>query len=368
VATPAAASPSPATGTTVALSVLGADDAGASTLTYTWTATATPPAPVTFSANGTNAAHNTTAQFTTAGTYNFLVTITDAAGLTAASSVSVTVDQTLTSISSSGQPPVVTAFDQFGVPLADQPAFDAGSDTISAAVALANNVTVLPAAGSKLTITGGISGVGSLTIDAPATVVLKGPNSYTGGTVVSAGTLIVAASSALAANTNLTVGASAAFLLSPSGGGAESEGSLSVDLPSPSGRGAGGEGSLSVDLPSPSASVAGGEGSLSVDLPSPSASVAGGEGSSSVDLPSPSGRGAGGEGGLLVQLPSPSASVAGGEGSLSVDLPSPSGRGAGGEGGPIWPGQVAAMSKMMGPHQNKAAILAVDAVFAQYGR
>ena len=95
VAVPAAASPSPVTGTTAALSVLGADDAGASTLTYTWATAGTPPAPVTFSANGSNAAQNTTATFTAAGTYNFLVTITNPAGLTATSSVSVTVNQTL---------------------------------------------------------------------------------------------------------------------------------------------------------------------------------------------------------------------------------------------------------------------------------
>ena len=43
VATPAAASPPTVTGTTAALSVLGADAAGELTLTYTWTTTGTPP-------------------------------------------------------------------------------------------------------------------------------------------------------------------------------------------------------------------------------------------------------------------------------------------------------------------------------------
>ena len=42
VATPAAATPSTVTGTTTALSVLGADDAGESNLTYTWAATSVP--------------------------------------------------------------------------------------------------------------------------------------------------------------------------------------------------------------------------------------------------------------------------------------------------------------------------------------
>ena len=46
VATAAAASPSPVTGLTTALSVLGADDAGESNLTYTWSTTGTPPVAV----------------------------------------------------------------------------------------------------------------------------------------------------------------------------------------------------------------------------------------------------------------------------------------------------------------------------------
>jgi len=44
-------------------SVLGADAAGESGLTYTWAVIGTPPAPVYFSANGTNAAKNTTVYF-----------------------------------------------------------------------------------------------------------------------------------------------------------------------------------------------------------------------------------------------------------------------------------------------------------------
>src|SRR5262249_8479889 len=65
VATPAAASPKSVTGTTTALSVLGADDGGESNLTYTWSSSG--PASVSFSANGTNAAKNTTATFKNAG-------------------------------------------------------------------------------------------------------------------------------------------------------------------------------------------------------------------------------------------------------------------------------------------------------------
>src|SRR6185295_3430936 len=98
VATAAAANPNPVSGTTSALSVLGADDGGESALTYTWATTGMPPAAVGFSANGTNAAKNTTATFSKAGSYTLQATIRDAGNLTVTSSVSVTVNQTLTAI------------------------------------------------------------------------------------------------------------------------------------------------------------------------------------------------------------------------------------------------------------------------------
>src|SRR5205823_1444781 len=98
VATPAAASPNPVTGITTNLSVLGADDGGEANLTYTWATTGNPPAAVTFSASGTNAARNVVATFTKAGSYSFQVTIKDQNNLTVTSSVNVTVNATLTTI------------------------------------------------------------------------------------------------------------------------------------------------------------------------------------------------------------------------------------------------------------------------------
>ena len=92
IATAASANPSPVVNAnTTALSVLGADSSGESTLTYTWSTTGTPPAPVSFSVNGTNAAKNTTATFAASGTYNFLVTATDPSNATTTSTVTVTV-------------------------------------------------------------------------------------------------------------------------------------------------------------------------------------------------------------------------------------------------------------------------------------
>ena len=121
-------------GTTSELSVLGADDAGESNLTYTWLATNKPggAADPTYTDNGTNTAKNTTATCFQAGNYTFQVTITDMGGLATTSSVDVTVDQTLTSItvvpagglSADGTEPFsATALDQFGNALASQPAF-----------------------------------------------------------------------------------------------------------------------------------------------------------------------------------------------------------------------------------------------------
>ncbi len=132
VITDASATPNPVIGTTTNLSVLGDDDGGEPNLTYTWATTGTPPAAVTFSPNGSNTAKDTTATFTKAGAYNLQVTISDVGGRTATSAVSVTVNQTLTSIVVSPatvalplfgtQQFTATARDQFGVALTTPPA------------------------------------------------------------------------------------------------------------------------------------------------------------------------------------------------------------------------------------------------------
>ncbi|MEI8196257.1 MAG: hypothetical protein WCI73_10140, partial [Phycisphaerae bacterium] len=132
VATAAAAAPATVTGTSTNLSVLGADDAGAANLTYMWATTGTPPAAVAFSANGTNAAKNTTATFTKAGNYSFTVTITDLGGLATTSSVNVTVSQTPTTITLNSSPTTLNngqsttlsinaVNDQFGNPILPVP-------------------------------------------------------------------------------------------------------------------------------------------------------------------------------------------------------------------------------------------------------
>ncbi len=351
VATPAAATPAPVTATSTSLSVLGADNTGESNLSYTWSVQGTPPAGVTFSANGTNAAKNTTAAFAKAGSYSFLVTIADSVGQSTTSSVNVTVSQTPTSVAVQPGPLAAngtvtltaTVTDQFGNALSSQPAFSwsltgggglsanvytppyaspgsamisatgdaitgtatvsypgaaqlasnagaswaaagawtssstgmsvaapgtrgvagdlatfatgtggtvrldgaspslaglnfadsgsytiapgsggtlhladsaatvtvaAGAQTISAPVALDNNVTVAAAAGGSLTISGAVSGNGnSLTVTGGGTVVLSGPGSSDiGSAAVASGKLIVENSTILAAGGSLTVG------------------------------------------------------------------------------------------------------------------------------------------------------------------
>ena len=133
VATAAAASPNSVTGTSTILTVLGADSAGEASLAYTWSVTSEPSgagSPL-FSVNDANSAQNSVATFNQSGSYTFLVTITDALGLSATSSVSVTVNQTLTSIAvtpasatlaaGAQQQFSATASDQFGIAMSSQP-------------------------------------------------------------------------------------------------------------------------------------------------------------------------------------------------------------------------------------------------------
>jgi hypothetical protein len=182
VATPAAASPSPVIAKTTTLSALGADDGGEAALTYTWTVLGSPPAPVTFSANGSNAAKSTTATFTKNGPYDFRVTIRDAGGLSVTSSVSVSVNQTVTTVSvtpasatvalGSTQAFSASAKDQFGAAMA-APTFTwsvSGGGSISAAGVFTPNST--PGGSFTVTATGaGKSGTAQVTtINSPPTI------------------------------------------------------------------------------------------------------------------------------------------------------------------------------------------------------
>ncbi len=134
VATPAAAMPNPVSGTTAALSVLGADNSGEANLGYTWSTTGIPPSAVTISTNGNNAAKNTLATFTGAGNYGLQVVISNQLGLCVTSVVSVAVSPTPTILGVSPASATVglnatqqfnaVMIDQFSNALAVQPAFN----------------------------------------------------------------------------------------------------------------------------------------------------------------------------------------------------------------------------------------------------
>ncbi|MGA2063196.1 MAG: LamG-like jellyroll fold domain-containing protein, partial [Thermoguttaceae bacterium] len=127
------AAPSPVTGTSAALSVPALVGFGNGSLTYTWSTIGTPPAPVTFSVNGTSASNSTTATFTKSGAYTFRITVADSTGLSTTNTLTLTVNQTLTTITvaanggaivkSTWQQCTATAYDQFGVAMTTQPTF-----------------------------------------------------------------------------------------------------------------------------------------------------------------------------------------------------------------------------------------------------
>lgn len=171
----ASASPNPVTATATCLSVLGGDDGGEGNLTYTWATMGIPPAPVSFSVNGNNNAKSTTATFVKAGDYDFMVTITDSGGLSILSSVSVTVNQTLTTIVvgpatttlnlGGTQQFTATGHDQFGNLLVQQPSFTwmttQGSISTSGLLTAPNtsaNVTVTATSGT-------VNGVAAVTVN-----------------------------------------------------------------------------------------------------------------------------------------------------------------------------------------------------------
>ena len=95
----------------------------------------------------------------------------------------------------------------------------AGNQTIGAPVVLENDVNVTLAGGTSLTISGGIGQSGGshgLILTGSGSLTLSGANSDAGSTVVTGGTLIVTSASELPSGSNLTVGANAGNIFAPS--------------------------------------------------------------------------------------------------------------------------------------------------------
>lgn len=177
----AAADPNPVTGPSTVLTVLGADDGGEAALSYAWIATG--PAAVTITPNTGNAAKRATATFTQAGTYQFTATITDAGGLTATTTLPVTVVATPTILRISPTavvlaPNATATFtqsltDQFGQPisagLAPEWRLDAGTG-VSDPLARTLTLTAPTAAPAPFQVQVAIS---ALNLSAEATVTIS---------------------------------------------------------------------------------------------------------------------------------------------------------------------------------------------------
>jgi hypothetical protein len=183
VAAAASANPSSVNGTTTNLSVLGADDGGESNLKYTWVATAVPAgAAPTFSANGTNAAKNTTVTFNKAGSYTFQATIADAGNLSVTSNVIMTVNATLTTVvvtpttatvpDGATQQFAAIGKDQFGAALATQPTFTWSVDAGGLGTVNGSGLYTAPASGSGAATvraaSSGVSGTAAVSVTAAA--------------------------------------------------------------------------------------------------------------------------------------------------------------------------------------------------------
>ncbi len=116
----------------VGLSVTASDDGGEAALKYTWSLSSGPGSGVTLSADGNNAAKNTTATFQAIGNHTLTVTVQDVAGLSVTSSVKVRVVQAAASLAlnppsaslavNATQAFSASLLDQFNLPMASQPA------------------------------------------------------------------------------------------------------------------------------------------------------------------------------------------------------------------------------------------------------
>jgi len=76
-----------------------------------------------------------------------------------------------------------------------------GSHIIAENVALASSVSVAPASGATLTVSGSLSGAGGVLVCDAGTLVLSGVNTYTGATTITAGTLEIGGSGQLGGGT-----------------------------------------------------------------------------------------------------------------------------------------------------------------------
>jgi autotransporter-associated beta strand protein len=208
------------------------------------------------------------------------------------------------------------------------------TQTIGLPLALVGGSQTVNTASGGVKLTGDIGqsgGTYGITKTGSGTLILSGTDSYTGGTTVSAGKLVLAKPSALATGTSLTVGADAASVFNASAG--DTSGDMNVTTAVPNSTSA--ASARTVLSPARAADVSAAGGGV---LPSAA---------SATDS----------AGGAPVQNAMPSA---------PAPLPAGDGRKAG---DPAWLGQAADNSDNLHPsHEKTRAMLAWEAVFAHYGR
>jgi autotransporter-associated beta strand protein len=192
----ATATPNPLGGSlSTSLSVLGAQAGFAeSGLTYTWSTLSKPAAASnpTFSANGANAAKNTTATLSQTGTYIFQVTITDAGGLSTTSHVVVTQNaatvisgtagnDTIQVVRNGASIDVTVNGSTQSIPTTAQLVLNGlgGSDTITVSYSAGNGVpdgglTIDAGAGSDVVSVIGSSGADAVTLSGALNVSVNG--------------------------------------------------------------------------------------------------------------------------------------------------------------------------------------------------
>ncbi len=171
--------PSPVTGTQASLSCVATDDGGPANLSYTWLATMVPAGAAApgYSYNGSNAAGSTAVTFHKAGNYTFRVTVLDMGGLSAVSTVNVTVNQTQSSVGVNPSSAVLylneteqftaSVDDQFGFPMPTQPSSFAWSSTIGSIGATTGlfQAPGVHAIGTVSAKTGGVTGTANVVVN-----------------------------------------------------------------------------------------------------------------------------------------------------------------------------------------------------------
>ena len=93
-----------------------------------------------------------------------------------------------------------------------------GTQSIASMVTLSSSLSIAPAAGSQLTISGNVGEASprqALSLTGAGRLILSGTDSYSGGTNVEAGKLVLASNTAFPDGTSLTVGAGGTLIFTP---------------------------------------------------------------------------------------------------------------------------------------------------------